>query len=543
MLKHEITFLKKNRVTRFMCALFLCLCLGVLCGCDDTAPNSHSQGELAVAAEKETLNCWTCSLFKLGFGVANSLATGVVTSVAGSAISLLAVGYGLWLAVYILKQISSMKAPDPGAFWKGLAVQTFFVTLGAGMLRDLSGGSSSSVLEMIVKPIFSGFVDVGLLVIGAFGDIPCSTGNPEAGMVCLITELQQKLNVGIAFAYLNATTGPTIFSIILGAVVYCFFIYMMLYFPLLLLDCVFRYCIILAMLPLSVTAYCFKCTRDFASKTVKLLLEVGLGITGMCVFIAVVVEVVREYIDTFLPYVQNPTSLLNDPTALDKAIQGPGMTGLMFVLTFLCIFGGVILELMENFSQGMGGLGSTVKGTIDAAKGGAAVAKQLGKFAINRRARKNDAKAKKTKEALEKKKAGGKALTKDEQKALDKANGRLMFRGYLAQDKNGHMSQDKGASLHKTKAYDNLGKGGVRNTLKGLSEDWNSDVMGNASRHAHTDNELSDKEKDDGMKANEVTDPNVSENTKFVNDRYGDKSLSQRMGDGLKKGMKNLVGD
>lgn len=508
MLKHEITFLKKNRITRFMCALFLCLCLGILCGCEDTAPNSHSQGELAVAAEKETLKCWACSLFTLGFTVAKGLEESVLKSVSRSAISLLAVGYGLWLAVYILKQISSMQAPDPAAFWKGLAVQTFFVTLGAGMLRDLSGGSSSSVLEMIVNPIFSGFVDAGLLIIGAFGDIPCSTGNPEAGMVCLVTELQQKLNVGIAFAYLNATTGPTIFSIILGAVVYCFFIYMMLYFPLLLLDCIFRYCIILAMLPLSVTAYCFKCTRDFASKTIKLLLEVGLGITGMCVFIAVVVEVVREYIDTFLPYVQNPTSLLNDPTALDKAIQGPGMTGLIFVLTFLCIFGGVILELMENFSQGMGGLGSTVKGTFSAVKGGAAMAKQWGKFAINRRARKNDAKAKKTKEALEKKKASGKALTKDEQKALDKANGRLMFRGYLAQDKNSHMSQDKGASLHKTKAYDNLGKGGFRNALKGLSEDWNSDVMGNASRHDHSKgrNEVSDNYKG-----------------ALVNDMYGDK--------------------
>lgn len=531
MLKHRITFLKKSDITRFVCVLFLCLCLGMLCGCEDTAPNSHSQGELAVAAEKETLNCWTCSLFKLGFGVANSLATSVVQSVAGSALSLLAVGYGLWLAVYILKQVSSMQAPDPGAFWKGLAVQTFFATLGAGMLRDLSGGSSSSVLEMIVKPIFSGFVDVGLLVVGGFGDLPCSAGgDPGVGMECLVEALQQKLNVGVAFAYLNATTGPTIFSIILGVIVYCFFIYMMLYFPLLLLDCVFRYCIVLAMLPLSVTAYCFKCTRDFATKTVKLLVDIGLGITGMCVFIAVVVEVVREYIDTFLPYIQNPTSLLSDPMMLDKAIQGPGMTGLMFVLTFLCIFGGVVLELMENFSQGgLGGLGSTVKGTIGAFKGGAAMAKQLGKFAVNRRARKNDAKAKKTKQALEAKKASGKGLTKDEQKALDKANGRLMFRGYLAQDKNGHMSQDKGASLHKTQAYDKLGKGGVRNALKNLSEDWNSDVMGNASRHDHSKghNEVSEKD----FKGN------------LVNDMYGDKSLRQRMGDGLKKGMKNLVGD
>ena len=96
MLKHKITFLKKNRISRFMCALFLCLCLVGLSGCEDTAPNSHSQGELAVAAEKETLKCWSCSLFELGFTVAKSLEVDVLKSVSKSALSLLAVGYGLW---------------------------------------------------------------------------------------------------------------------------------------------------------------------------------------------------------------------------------------------------------------------------------------------------------------------------------------------------------------------------------------------------------------------------------------------------------------
>lgn len=494
MLKQGMTVLKKARIARIMCMLFLVVCLVALSGCGEFEVNS--QGNEAVNAEKETMSCWTCSFFELAFDVADSMSNTMVKTVARSSLSILAVGYGIWLAIYILKYVSSMNSPDPGAFWKGLAVQTFFVVFGVGMLKDLSNGSDSSVINMLLKPIFSGFVDAGLLIINGSGlSFSCpSQEDPRAGMICLVSALQGKLNTMIGFSALAAIIGPTFFVILISVGIYCVSLYMMLYFPVLLLDCVFRYCFVIALTPLMVMGYCFKVTREMASKGGALMMEIGLAIVGMCVFTAVTVEIVHEYIDTFLPFVKNPLFFLTDPTALDRVIYGPGITGLIFVMIFLIYFADVILDLMSLFSQGAGGLGKTTQGAAGAVKGMANGAKQLAKFGINRGMRKMDKSAKKTKEALDAKFREKGHLSDEEKEKLKDANDHLMDRGYLAKDNAVHISQTPGANLHKTQAYDNLDKGGLRNFAKGVAADWNGPMTGDSSRHDHSEggNEVTD---------------------------------------------------
>ncbi len=497
MLKQGMTALKKAHIARILCMLFFVVCLISLSGC--TAFEINSQGNEAVNAEKQTMSCWTCSYFELAFRVADSMSTSMVASIAKSALSLLAVGYGLWLAIYILKYVSAMHEPDVGAFWKGLAVQTFFVVLGTGMLGDLTSGSSSSVIKMIIDPIFTGFVDAGLMIINASGlSFSCpSQGSPNAGMVCLITALQGKLNTMVGISYMSVLLGPTVFIVLIGIGIYCVSIYMMLYFPVLLLDCVFRYCFLIALTPLMVVGYCFKSTRSFANKGGTMLVEIGLAIVGMCVFTAVTVEVVHKYIDTFLPFAKNPLFLLDDPAAFERVIYGPGMTGLIFVIIFLIYFADVILDLMKLFSGGVGGLGKTAAATYNGVKGIGQMAGKVAKFGVNRAMRKADMAAKNKKEALDAKvkKDGYDKLSDKEKKQLDAANEHLMDRGYLARDKDGHMSQGPGANLHATQAYDNLGKGGLRNFAAGVASDWNGSMMNDESRHDHSQNKVSDNYK------------------------------------------------
>ncbi len=486
MVKQKRLLLQKDRIARIVCVLLFVFCLTCLSGC--SLVSGGSQGNEAVNAEKETMSCWTCSLFELAFRVIDSMSVNLMASIADSSVSLLGVCYALWLAIYILKYVSAMNAPDTGAFWKGLAVQTFFVTLGAGMLRDLGSGSSSSVIEMITDPIFTGFVDTGLMIINASGlSFSCpSQGSPEAGMVCLISALQGKLNVSVGISYLSIVAGPTIFVIMVGAGIYCVSIFMMLYFPVLLLDCVFRYCILIALLPLIVVAFCFKITRGFAKQGGQIMVEIGLAIVGMCVFTAVTVEVIHQYIDEFIPYVRNPLYFLDDPSSMDKVMNGPGITGLIFVILFLIYFADVILDLMGMFSEGAGGLGKTAQSTYSGVKNLSKTGMQAARFGINRGMRIKDKKAIKDREKLMKKQGSGKELTDKEKKKLEKANDRLSDRGFLATDRKGN--------LHKTQAYDNLNKGkGLRNWAKGIGEDWHSNPMRSSlDRRDHSANKVSD---------------------------------------------------
>lgn len=482
MLKTLMTFLKKRVNVRTVRALALILLPVVLSGCSDA-----SQGEEAARAEQETMSCWLCPLFELGFNIADQLSKTLVQSVSRSAVSLLGVGFGLWLAIFILKFVGSMKEPDTYQFWRELASQAFLATLVAAMLRDLGAGGGSSVLKMIVEPVFSGFVDTGLMIINASGsDLPCSPGGgPKGGMICLITALQGKLNISIGFSYLAIVAGPTILIMLTGAGIYLVSIFMMIYFPLLLLDCVIRYCIIVAMLPLCLTAFCFKATRNFSAKGMEMLVQIGFGTVGMCVFCAVAVEVIKQYMDKYLPYMTHPADLLSDPSLFQNAIYGPGTIGLIFIFIFLIFFADVILDLMNSFSGGPGGLGKTAAATYGGVKSGVQLAGRVGKFAANRGLRHWSRQDLKAKEELEAKqaalKASGKDLSKADQKRLDRANENLQDRGYLSKGADGQ--------LHETQAYyglKNSAHNGIRNWAAGVAQDWNSGPLSQSlDRHDH----------------------------------------------------------
>lgn len=463
-----------KHIRLIMCCLLLAFSLS---SCKMvSAFQGKSQGEDAAAMEKAANDCWTCSLFDLAFEVANSTAQSIVRATAGSAISLLAVGFAIWLGIHILKFVSSLKEPDSAGFWKDLAIRAFWVTMCAGLLRDLQSVNESSVIKLVLEPIFSGFVDFGLMVVSSLpgdGSIPCPTGDPQAGITCLIAALQQKLNVGMATSLLAVLLGGP-FVILIGLGIYAVSAIMMLYFPILLLDCVFRYGLLTCMLPLFVVAYCFPVTRDVCGKGMKALIEIGMQIIGMCVFVAICVTVIHKYIEDFIPYLKDPFFFVNDIAALEKVMYGPGLTGFVFVAFFLVLFGGVLFEMLKKFG-GMGGGGKMVEGAMHGARNMGKAAQKVGRFANNRKNRALDKKAKKTLEQAKrdgfKRDDKGKLRDKNNKEVSEKdaakfeaAKDRLERRGFLKEDGNG--------KLQETRAYKNMDKRGARESLKNLSTDW-----------------------------------------------------------------------
>ncbi|MBR1777755.1 MAG: hypothetical protein IJ752_04130 [Alphaproteobacteria bacterium] len=375
--------------------LLLVFSVAALTGCHNEDVEIDGDGSEAAAAEQSLKGCWTCSMFQTAFEAANNMTRTIVPTVARSAVSLVAVGYGLWLAIFILKQISSMQEPDAGEFWKALAVQSFWAAMGAALLRDLAGGGLGSALTSFAEPVFTGFVDAGLTVVSSSGtNIPCGpTGNAETSMLCLVRALQEKLNFGTGISLLAIMSPTGFIAIFVALIVFIVSTIMMVWFPILLLDCVFRYGMAVSMLPLAVTAYVFKPTRNFTGKVATAFMEIGFAVMGMCAFSACSVQIMGAYIDRFLPFVQNPLFFLTNLEALEQVLCGPGITGLLFLSFFLILFAEVIFDFMNALSGGVGGIGGGVRGAVAGLKATKNGAKKIANFGINRVQRMKDRRA------------------------------------------------------------------------------------------------------------------------------------------------------
>ncbi len=503
MLKSMLAFWKENHIRRFLCLLFFVFACSVLTGCSE--PDSGDEN--ASMMDELVEDCWTCSFFTASFEAIIGAAENIVQTTAASVIPFLAICTALWMALHILKMVSSMKEMDSNAFFKGLAIQFFWLALAAGLLTDLKSGSSSSVIELVIKPIFSGFIDIGLIIVGALpgeGQLSCPTGDPESGMVCLVGGLQKKLSIGMDIGWKGVIFSFNPFMKIAGLTLVFISFIMAVYFPMLLLDCVFRYGMIICLLPLFVCAYCFKATRPFVGKGMTCLVEIGLAAVGMCLFASMSTSVLNEFTLEFRGLKIAAAYLAGNPEEADKLLQSPGVMGVIFISFFLLVFGGVMMDIMKNFG-GMGGIGKSVDGAKDAVNNARKTVTNVAKFAHNLRAGKKD---KAAKEALKDADAEIKAIAtnseyspemkKKKQMAAEKrrtqALDRLEDRGYLSRTDKKSARDNEDGQLRETRAFQDLGKTGWRQQMKEVAQAWNG--SGTAERESSENKTASGRHKE-----------------------------------------------
>lgn len=466
------------------CAKFLCMALIVafacmLSACEDddevtdllNTVQGKDSGEQTVNAKKLGDSCWVCPLFQLAMETSEQMYKELIPKVASGALPLLGVIYGLWLAVRVLKYVGSMHEPNQPEFWKDIGKQTFWAAMGAAMLSQINWCAD------FVQGLFSGFVDFGVAVVSDLpipgGNISCPQGDPKGAFVCLLTAMQKKLNVGQDVSLLSMVFGDFV-TIIMGLGGYVMSIVMGLYFPMLLMDGVFRMSLVMAFLPLGVVSLCFQCLRSYVGKIVSAIISIGLQIVGLSIFVAMAAGVLNKYIEEYEPLLKNPMGFLNNVAAVAKFVDGsPGLIGFIFVCFFLILFAGVIMDIMASF----GGLSpsNVMGGAVLAMRGTAQTMQKFAQYGVNRVDRIKDRRAKATIEAAKR----GRNV---DSVRLSQAKERMENRGFMQKDKNG--------KLQKTQAYDNLDKRGARAFLGRVQQDWQS---GGGAQTAARENASSNK--------------------------------------------------
>lgn len=486
---------------KICCILLLVGAVSVVTGCGEDYEEDNNEmeesfrgkkGASSALVQEKTMGkkCWVCPLFETAFTAVEAMKSEIIPTAATGAIPLLGVCFGLWLVIRIMKFVSSVSEPDVGGFWQDIALQCFWATITAILLRKYQW------VIGLMDAIYLGFVDLAMEVIAVIhydgGAISCpsaSSGGLSGSFVCLLTALQEKINFGQDISYAMMVYGP-LKNLPSAFLLYMVSVAMAAYFPILLLDTVFRYGLMMCFLPLGIVSTGFKCIRNYAGKFFNFIVGIGFQVVGVCIFTALSCGILKQTLG--LSNVPSLEAILSPTEDIAKWFDNsPSFMGLIFVSYFCILFAGIVINLFDsNFGAPQLPSANTTQATAMAMRNTAQTGQKIANFGRNVASRKMDKDAKKalereSKEVKDAQKAVDNAKTPGERKKAEKklelakanqelkrerARNRLIDHGYLRENKEGNWE--------KTDAYEKLGNGKVTQGLRDLSDDWNSSKGG-----------------------------------------------------------------
>lgn len=347
---------------------------------DATNKDNGNKAACTIKMDFDPESCWFCGLFKDIFNAASSIAKIANDGLAGPTKNIVGIGFFIWLAIFILRQIASFGAVKITDMLKGILFQGFRVTV----VMLILGGALYQVMDLTINPI----LQTGLSFSRSFSESSTCPADAEylknivgydankgiqasstgglsiqlgTAFVCSIKKLEDNVSgmleygnhsICLSFKDFKAlgliphagflTTGA--FLYIVGAV-------LMLMFPWFLIDCMLQLCIVVALLPCAIGAFAFKIT----SKYLKTLWDYFMNSMFNFVFIAIIIFIITSNFKSWLGFDFKTDSI--DPNIFINA-TGNGLAWwgtTAFRILGICFFCFVFLDeaksMAEKFAQ------------------------------------------------------------------------------------------------------------------------------------------------------------------------------------------------
>lgn len=294
-------------------------------GIDDTegaAEESHC--DAASYFDKES--CMFCSLFKTLFNAASDIAYIAIKKLSAPSKGLVIIGFAIWLAYLIMKQIASVQKASPADMLKEIIFQGTRVAVVVFILS----GDLFQVMDLTINPV----VETGLtfarslneksncpeqssylegirgygsgLNEKAEGGLAHSMGT---SIVCTIKNLEDTVgllaslgNYSICIAFRDKALWegviPHLGYLTSGLFLWIGGMFLLLTFPWCLVDAILQLCIAAAMIPCSIAAYAFKST----AKYIKTVWDFFMNAMFNLVFLAVVTFIINSMFLDWIGY-------------------------------------------------------------------------------------------------------------------------------------------------------------------------------------------------------------------------------------------------
>ncbi|MBR2033424.1 MAG: type IV secretion system protein [Alphaproteobacteria bacterium] len=289
----------------------------------DSPTSTEEVDKAAEVNNKKEFECWQGKVFNLVYDAIGSTVVKQYDYVSQGSMSLMMIAFAVWLALRLLKFVSSVTESSPSEMWNEIIKKAFICMVCASL------ASSSEMLiytlNFFLLPIYGAFLEFGSQIlelaqteiksIDVFGekihfeeDLRCAVGaNATATtesalpsgfgntMNCMVCALSERLKLGESMAY-RATAMEGFLPVLLGLLVWAIFFVVRLLFVFYLVDSVFRFGIIILMLPIFILAYAFGPTKKWTKIGFSHMMYSAVYVMAFSILIATVLMAIANLI-------------------------------------------------------------------------------------------------------------------------------------------------------------------------------------------------------------------------------------------------------
>lgn len=323
--------------------------------------------------------CLFCPLFKVIFNTSSAIAKLAFDKLAKPVMTLVLIGFAIWIAVKMLAFLSSVEKKEAPALIKEIMHMSFVVMVVVLLLE----GTSSQVFSLLMEPVFNTGFKLAQLVAGsgtckeygvmADGGLPASMGN---SILCTVEAIQDKLIDTMALGTASMCVGfyikaslfifPSLPYVFSGLLIWGGAFVMMIIFPFLMLDSIFQLTVACALLPAAIGAYPFKYTKG---KFVGKVWDTFINAMFNFIFLSIFIFILTTAIETTLTDSIAMSREEMNQNYLEVIVTQLTWAGIALLkIVFVLLLGWALMDEVKvfasNFSAGIanGSIGSQIGG-------------------------------------------------------------------------------------------------------------------------------------------------------------------------------------
>lgn len=323
----------KANIFKFLKMLMMAgLVVFMLTACrDNDNSKDTSQGPLPAGQETfDPTHCWQTEIVDTLYDLMGTVAIATYKKMTGGAMALMMVIFALWMSKRLLAQLGSFKEENLGKVWTEIA-KMFFLCMACGAIAS-QAKLLVWTLGDIIFPIYNAFLEFAGEILKAGTDdingsvslfgknfdvvssehpIVCAvskveyskdpTGFPDSPkqmMDCMICSISHSLSFGMAVA-LEIMTRTKFLSWLIGLMILACFLFVKLGFVFYLVDTIFRFTVMVVMLPIMIMGFPFKSSRGVLSKGVQYMLNSAAFMLFFALIITMCIQALNIILTTF----------------------------------------------------------------------------------------------------------------------------------------------------------------------------------------------------------------------------------------------------